>query len=177
MLDSEEMDNIYRQVIERIREKMFLLNRDNDPNVLIQYLKSIDMGDIISNSIYETYKSGKIVILGDSAIDKNVIYGIAKSLNIDKDRLELNLGYDETIKYNFRKLRYEPTYRVVLVGPMPHSTAGKLKHNSAISEMEQEEGYPRVIRLTAGQELKITKTNLKESLRNLLDENYIWSKI
>ncbi len=174
MLDIEEMENLYNQVIEKIREKMFLLNRDDDPNSLIDYLKGIGMKDIFaSNPIYETYKKGKIVIFGDSAVDKNVIYGIAKSLGIDINRLELHLEYEEAVTYNFNKLRYEPSYRVVLVGPMPHSTVGKQKHSSVIAEMEQEEGYPKVVRLVAGQELKITKTNLKEALQNLLKENYI----
>lgn len=174
MLDFEKIEVLFEQVCEKIREKMFLLNRDEDTNALNEFLRNIGMQDLISTTpIYETYKSGKIVILGQSSVNKDVICGIAKSLGIDKDRLELHLSYNDAISYNFKKLKYNPTYRVVLVGPIPHSTTGKLSHSSAITEMEQEEGYPKIARLIAGQELKITKTNIKQTLQMLLEENYI----
>lgn len=174
MLEIDEIEGLYEQVIEKIREKMFIYNRDENPESLNNYLLSIGMDSLLSTVCpYETYKSGKIVILGQTSIDKGSLYGIAQSLGIEKDRLELCLDFESIEKYNFRKLRYEPKYRVVLVGPMPHSSHGAKNHSSAIAEMEQEPGYPRVIRLTANQELKITKSNLKSNLQQLVDEKYI----
>ena len=43
---------------------------------------------------------------------------------------------------------------------MPHSTAGKGDSSSAIANMENGNGYPKIIRLGSN-ELKITKTNFK----------------
>jgi hypothetical protein len=174
MLDVDEMESLYKQVCEKLREKMFLYNRDVDSNALLEYLKDIGMEDVLNiTPHYETYKQGKIVIIGQSSVEKNIIYAIIKELGIDKSRVELCLDYDDAKTFNFKKLRYNPSYRVVLVGSMPHSTSGKVEHSSSIAEMEQEEGYPRVVRLTANEKLKITKTNLKETLKNLLNENYL----
>ena len=174
MLEIEELEGLYEQVIEKIRAKMFLYNRDSDTNALSEYLKSIGMEDLLKlTPHYETYKSGKIIIIGESAINKNIVCGILKEFDIDKDRAELYLEYEDAESFNFKKLRYNPSYRAVLVGPMPHSTSGKVTHSNVIAEMEQESGYPRVVRLLANQGLKITKTNLKEAIQNLVQEDYL----
>ena len=70
-------------------------------------------------------------------------------------------------------MQYAPQYRVVLFGPTPHSGHGKGDSGSIISEIEKGEAYPRVERLTSGQELKITKSNFREKLKQLMDEEYI----
>ena len=47
MLEIEELEGLYEQVIEKIRAKMFLYNRDSDTNALSEYLKSIGMEDLL----------------------------------------------------------------------------------------------------------------------------------
>lgn len=174
MLDYNEIEALYEEITEKIRGQLYLLNRSADESELYSYLKSIGMEDLCPTvPQYDTMKNGKIVIIGQPSVDKNVIYGIAKEFGITKDRIELCLEYNEIPTYNFRKLQYSSLYRVVLVGPMPHSATGKSGHGSVIAEMEQSKGYPRVIRLTAGNDLKITKTNLKETFQNLIEEDYI----
>ena len=76
-------------------------------------------------------------------------------------------------KYDFRKMQYAPEYRVILFGPTPHSGHGKGDSSSIIAELEKSDAYPRVERLLNGQELKISKTNFREKLQQLLDEDYI----
>lgn len=44
---------------------------------------------------------------------------------------------------------------------------------SIIAEMEKNPAYPRVFRLENNQELKITKTNFKKALEDLIEEQYI----
>ena len=61
----------------------------------------------------------------------------------------------------------------MIVGPMPHSTTGKINSRSTISEMEKpDNGYPKVIRLGSNG-LKISKSNFKELLEKQQEENYI----
>ena len=55
---------------------------------------------------------------------------------------------------------------------MPHSTAGKGDSSSAIANMENASGYPKVIRLGSN-ELKITKTNFKMALQEQQAIGYI----
>ena len=92
---------------------------------------------------------------------------------MDTSRFEFCLEYSKAKKYEFQKLRYNPNYRVVIFGPVSHSSSGKNDSSSVIAEMEGNEGYPRVVRLSSNKTLKITKSNLREGLQALINETYI----
>ena len=148
---------------------------DND--YLEGYLSEIGMSDLLPSkeeSFYETFPDGKIVIIGDSSVKTNDIYGIFKSYGLSKDRVELVLDYNEAEKYQYKKMHYNPNYRLVLFGPVPHSRKGNSGSSSILSEMENEEGYPKVVRLTSSHnKLKITKKNLKMALQKEISQEYI----
>ena len=89
-------------------------------------------------------------MIGNSQVKERDLLGIVKNLGLDKDRFEFCLDYDAIETYNFKKLQWNINYRLVIVGPMPHSTTGKINSRSTISEMEKpDNGYPKVIRLGA----------------------------
>ena len=171
MFDSEQLEVI----IDAVTEKITLANRKGE---LEEMLEKWGMYDLIksafpsSDDFYETEKDGKIVVIGAPQVKEHDLLGVAKSLGLDKDRFEFCLDYYESVKYPFHKLQYNTKYRLVIVGPMPHSTSVKGDSSSAISEMETGVGYPRVIRLGSN-ELKITKTNFKKALQEQIAENYI----
>lgn len=70
-------------------------------------------------------------------------------------------------------MQYAPQYRIILFGPTPHSGHGKGDSGSIIAELEKSVAYPRVERLISGSELKITKSNFREMLEQLIEEDYI----
>lgn len=141
------------------------------------YLSSIGMPELIPSNEddigYESYPDGKILIFGDSMVKEKDILGCIKSLGFPKDRVELHLGYDTAKKYNFKNLKYAPNYRLILFGPVPHSGTGKSEYSSIITQVENEAGYPKIVRLTDGHSLKITKTSLKNALNKELKIDYI----
>ena len=171
MFDSDRLE----EIIDTIVEKITLANRTGQ---LEEMLEQWGLEDLIdkkqqsSNDFYDTYKDGKIVVLGGSQVKEKVLLGIIKELGLDKDRFEFCLDYDSIVRYQFSKLQYNPNYRLVIVGSMPHSTAGKGDSSSAISEMEKENGYPKVVRLGTN-ELKITKTGFAKALQEQMAANYI----
>lgn len=122
---------------------------------------------------YPRYKSGMIVVLGSSAIKKEELIGICKSYGIDKTRLEFCLDYDAMVKYDFSKLCNTAKYSAVIIGPIPHSTCGKERFSSAITALERDRDFPAVKRLVSGQKLKITKSNFKAAIEELLKEDII----
>ncbi len=122
---------------------------------------------------YCTYKSGKIVVLGDSQVKERILIAICKELGIYEDRIELCLDYDKVQTYDIKKLHYNTNYAVILVGAVPHSAIGKGKSRSLIAELESKEGYPPVIRLGTESDLKITKTNFKFAITKLIEEKRI----
>ena len=90
---------------------------------------------------------------------------IARRHGIASDDLECALSYDELKHFNFAKLRNSYVYRVVLVGPIPHSTPGKRDASSTVAEMEAHpETYPPVIRVEDANGLKITNNSFARAL-------------
>lgn len=170
VLDTERLE----EIIDAVTEKIYLANRTGE---LDQLLNDWGFGDLIqnecsSNDYYDTHKDGKIVVLGSSQVKEHDLLGIIKSLGLDKDRFEFCLDYKAIETFQFSKMQYNPNYRLVIVGPMPHSTTGKGESRSTISELENGNGYPKVIRLGSN-ELKITKTNFKQALQEQQNAHYI----
>ena len=62
---------------------------------------------------YEVYKTGKIVVIGQSDVKAEVLLSIAKKLGLDKSRFESHLDYDDAKNFNFRKTQWQPSYHIV----------------------------------------------------------------
>jgi len=143
---------------------------------LENYLMAIGMEDLIpkkDNRFYDSDPEGKLIIFGDSQIRKKDVFGCLKDLGIPKTRVELYFGYNELVKYPFQRLQYKYEYRLILFGPLPHSTSGKDNFSSIINKLEETDGYTKVVRLTDGHALKITKTNLKNAVREEIRNGYL----
>ena len=167
MLDWEELE----EVIDKITEKVTLANRSGN---LDDLLIAWGFEELVSGPApYETDKDGKIVVIGASEVKENVLSGIVKTLGLEKDRFEFCLDYDKAKTYQYNKLRYNPDYRLVLFGPVPHSSTGKNDSSSVIAEMQNHEGYPRVEVLSGNNAVKITKSNFRKTLSQLVAEQYI----
>ena len=159
------------ELMDAIRIRVLQANRTN---TLDHLLFSMGMHDLIESWSQLGRKDGKIVVLGASDVDEKHLLITAGKLGVDKDRFEFCLDYEALKTYNYRKLQYSDKYRLILVGPMPHSTTGTADSGSAIAEMEKHpEMYPRIIRITAGTALKITKHGFKETIEKLVSEGFI----
>lgn len=167
VLGVDEID----ELLDEIRVRVLRANRED---MLDHLLASMGMHDLIEVQSQPGNKDGKIVVLGASDVDEKHLLITAGKLGIDKTRFEFCLDYDAIQKYNFRKLQYTDKYRLILVGPMPHSTTGKADSGSVIADMEKHsEMYPRIVRMSAGAALKITKSGFKDVLDRMLREGYI----
>ena len=147
MLYSDRLE----EIIDAVTAKISVANRMGELESLLEswgLQELIDPVPETSASFYDTRKDGKIVVIGESQVKERDLLGIVKNLKLDKDRFEFCLDYDAIEIYNFKKLQWDINYRLVIVGPMPHSTTGKGNSRSTISEMEKpDNGYPKVIRL------------------------------
>ena len=149
---------------------MSRLNREERIEELLGLLGLSELLHVESG--YKVQNNGKIIIIGKSEILANVILAIAEKFGINKKRLELHLEYEDAVKYNFKKTLFDPTYSLIIVGPMPHSGTTKDEYGSVISAIENKEGYPPVVRLGSNG-LKITKSDLKAKLAECI-ENGLW---
>ena len=115
---------------------------------------------------------GKILVIGVPSCKLKELQGIFNAFGL-KGRLECYTDYESIQRYNFRNLMYNNKYRLIIVGPMPHSTSGKDEFSSVIARMENTEGFPLVRRATANGGLKITKTNIKQILQEELESGFL----
>lgn len=153
---------------ERLLEILTHLNRTEKLNTWLELMGLTNL--LQPDTSYRPYKNAKIVIIGEAQIKENIISAIIKKSGININRFEFCLDYNDAKSFNFNKLRYNSQYSLVLVGAMPHKTSGTGDFSSAIARMEQEEGFPPVVRF---KDLKITKTTLKEALQESLNAGYI----
>lgn len=121
-----------------------------------------------------SYPTGLIVIVGQSAIGKDVVQGILKRMGF-KNRYELYLEYDEFKNRNLKnKLQYNSKIRLILAGPMPHSIEGKGDDSSGVAMLENMDGLAKVVRLEESKGvLKITRTSLKRALQTEIDSGFL----
>lgn len=162
LLNVDEMDTL-------IEEIGHILMKANRMGELDSLLSSWGLEEFCEVETYKTSPKGKILVIGDTKLHADVLLGIGKSLGLNENRFELCLDYKEAKTFNYKKLKYNPyNYSVVLFGAVPHSSTGKNCSGSVVSEMQTQEGYPKTIQLMAGSHMKITKSNFKATLENLL---------
>lgn len=170
MLNVEELfeleDNIKEELDDHLTAALSRINRSGQ---LEEFLRMLGMEHLIQKETrYEVYKSGKIVVIGQSDVKPDVLLSIAKQLGLDKNRFELYLDYEDAKAFNFRKMQWQPTYSLMMVGPMPHSGISKGDYGSIIAALEAEEGYPPVVRLGSNG-LKITKSDFRAKLTEMIE--------
>ncbi len=170
MLGSEELLELEEAIREELNDNLTgILTKLNRADRLEELLSLLGLESLLEKDAgYQVYKTGKIVVIGQSDVKAEVLLAIGKKLGIDKNRFEFYLEYEDAKKFNFKKMQWQPSYSVVLVGPMPHSGVYKGDAGSIISAIETDEGYPPVIRLGRNS-LKITKTDFKEKLQELIE--------
>lgn len=174
MLSENDFNDLLDEVQNRIYQQMEAAWKTHR---LDDFLRQIGMGDLATqrsaNVWDDSLSFGKIIVLGESAAKENDIVKSIASQGISKGRIELHIGYDELKRFNFNQLQYNSAYRLILVGPIPHSTNDRGCYSSIIARMEQEEGFTKLVRLVSNEQLKITKTNIKEAVQREIESGYL----
>ena len=94
MLDIEELNDLEDALRIELKDKLpEILTKLNRKEQLFDFLELIEMSDLLSQTKqFKPYKTGKIVVIGDSEVKPNVIMAIFSNFGIDKRRVELYLG-------------------------------------------------------------------------------------
>lgn len=175
LLENEQIEELREELSKFLEDKLLeiLCNLNRQGN-LEEFFNLIGAKGLISQNQddYRSNPCGYIVVLGKSDVDKETLLSVAKKLGIDKSKLKLCIEYKDTKKFNIKIMRYNSDYAVVICGPTPHKGISTGEYNSIISHLEQEEGYPHVERL-GGKSLHISKSNFKNALEKLIQNNKI----
>ena len=153
------LEKVYQKLVKEITEASY-------ENKIDEVLKKYELQDEIEYSYYDI-KNSKILIIGDSLVDKNDLINIARKYGIKENRIEFELDYNKLTNYNFGKLRNSMNYSDVLVGPIPHKVEGIEGYSSFLAMTDaMPEEYPKIIRLESSNELKITRQSFINGLLN-----------
>ena len=163
----EDLDKIFDDDLLKI---LSMLNRKNQ---LDDFLEMIGHQELIPRKkVFQATKQGSIIVVGYSEVKQKHLEGVIKELGLGKERFEFYLDYDDGISRKVKFWQWNTKISAILVGPMPHSGEAKGDNGSVISALEQEEGYPPVVRLGKN-DLCISKSDFKDKLQDLLDSNII----
>ena len=116
---------------------------------------------------------GKILVLGQAAIKQQQAIGYCKSLGIAKERLEFCCDYSSLKKHDIGRYQYNSNHSLIIVSAMPHSMKNKGSYSSSIAKMEQEPGFPPIVRASNGNSLKLSLSGFKQIIREKLDDGCI----
>lgn len=170
MLDVEELSELEENIKQELEEHLTeVLAKLNCSGQLEELLRLLGMEYLLENeSRYQVYKTGKIIVIGQSDVNVEKLRSVVKQIGLDKSRFEFYLNYEDAKRFNFHKIQWKPSYSLIMVGPMPHSGIDKGDYSSIISAMEEEAGYPPVVRLGSNG-LKITKSDFRSKLQEMID--------
>ena len=174
MLDITELEELELNLRSELETKLTgIVSSLNRSGRLEEFLEMIGLRELLSPSKqFMAYKTGKIVVLGESEVKQDLLEIVGKKLGIDKRRFDFYLGYEEAAKFDSRIIQWNPNYSLILVGPLPHSGVSKGDYSSIIAAMENEDGYPPLVRLGANS-LKITKSSFQAALIEAIENGTI----
>lgn len=176
MLSVEELFELEELIKPEIEDNLTgILAKLNRMEQLDDFLNLIGLENVLEQeSGYQVHKNGKIIVIGQSDVKVDVLRAVARDLGIEKHRLEFYLDYEDAKTFNFRKLQWQPTYSLIMVGPMGHSGKAKGEFGSVISALENQDGYPPIVKL-GSDHLKITKSDFKNKLQEVINAGKIVS--
>ena len=174
MLDISELEELENSLRTELETKLpGIISYLNRAGRLEEFLEMMGLRDLLTpTKQFIAYKTGKIIVLGESEVKQDLLELVGKKLGIDKRRFDFYLGYEEAAKFDSRGIQWNPDYAVILAGPQPHSGISKGEYSSIITAMEKEDGYPPLIRLGTNT-LKITKSGFQAVLIDLIETGII----
>lgn len=149
-----------------------ILSRINYSGQLMELLSILGLENLLPSQMVMSNKQGKIIVIGQSEVKESKLLAVAKELGLDKRRFEFCLDYDKAKNFSYTKMQYSSNYCLVMIGAVPHRVKNKGCFSSIISKMEQQEGYPPIVRM-GNNELKITKSGFERTLKDLLNKGLL----
>ena len=155
-----------------------LLHRKNIDGTLERMLREMDLDELIAEfegvkSPLATWSDGDVLVLGAKPSMVENLRSVGKALGISKDRFEF-VEYDDVTNFGFRKLSYSSKYCAVLAGAHPHMARDIEGANSVIAHLESNrDEFPETVRLIAGNQLSVSKTNFRQALEGLISRGVV----
>ena len=136
----------------------------NAKGELLDFLKKLNISYEGFDECDYNKSTVRLLIAGQSDVRRDHVLKILKKYGIDKNRVDMILDYDDLKRIRWNDLQYSGKYSDVIFGPCPHSVVGKGDYSSIINRMEQEEGWPKPIRASANEMLKLSQNSIEAAI-------------
>jgi hypothetical protein len=127
--------------------------------------KMVSESDVVISKISEYFQKNpeaKLVIIGDSMIEKIIIENVLRSIAIPLDRIIFHLQYNFFKKKDIERLYSTDSKNLFVVGPVPHKTKGIENISENLKFIYGDDKVSKA--LTHSNEFKITKESLKSAV-------------
>jgi len=153
------------------------LDRANDEGKLRSLLRLLQRESLLPQSeTIDVLPNGDILVFSGQTVQTKDLQGIAKGLGIKKSRIRF-YNYEQSKRFDYRKLEYASDICAIIIGAVPHKTSGTEDFSSLVESLKSKSQAGRIparIRpLYAGNQLKITNSNFKQTLKELIDDDVI----
>lgn len=160
---NKELGAIIEEIHEKIEAEITLANRTGELEAVLEKYGYYENEDSIDLK-YIDLKRAKVLLVADNRVKIPVLHGIMKRYDLGKKNLEF-VDYAEAKSFNWSKLNGSTEYTDIFIGAMPHKVKGLQGSSSIIAKIEENpHNYPKLHKLTSGEELKISKTNFEKAL-------------
>lgn len=160
LLSVKELEDVIEKITNKVQVEIINANR-------LGYLEEVLKKYEVSEDEYFPCEKhlARILVIGQSSVNKTDLLKVIKKYKIDEKHFEFVLDYSDIKNYCMENLRYNNKYSDVFVGPIPHKTNSMGNCSSIIARMEASPlEFPKLTKLTNGNELKITKQSFEKAL-------------
>jgi len=162
-LSIEELNDFLEELFDRLKQEARLYNQQSEFDTFLERYQ-LEKSDSIQGHLYSD--NAKVLILGvrNEGLKAKDINGIFKKAKL-KDRYEI-VEYDDLTNFDISTLENSTQYTDVFIGAVPHKMRGIGDTDNPVQTLidGSEANYPKIHKLMAGSELKITKKNLTDAI-------------
>ena len=136
---------------------------------LDEFLKITDLKSEVRKELERNLiPTKKVLVVGSGLAKESEYRQQCKNGGISPDNFEFYLDFNDGAKIDFDKYKDNPEYGGIIVGAMPHNGVSKGNYSSVIEYIENEPGFPKVVRSNEGGELKISISGFYRAVLELL---------
>ena len=124
---------------------------------LDEFLKITDLKSEVRKELDRNLiPTKKVLVVGNGLAKESEYRQQCKNGGISPENFEFYLDFEDGAKIDFDKYKDNPEYGGIIVGAMPHVGVSKGNYSSVIEYIENEPGFPKVVRGNDGGKLKLS---------------------
>ena len=173
--DDEQLLTVCEVVESAVKDDLFgIVSHLQNTGKLDEFLKITGLKGAVSREFErDLLPTKKVLVIGRGLADEFQYKQKCKEIGICPDNFEFHLEYEDGSKFDFDKCKNNSDYCGIIVGQMAHSGVSKGNYTSVIDYIENETGFPKVVRSNEGGELKLSLSAFQIAVLTLMQDEMV----